>query len=156
MRVDVQKHVCCGGNQKHLTTCNQNLAPDTKDAPHNKRPLGKVNVVLGEEPLLPHSVEVQHNWTDAELYPHSSFTFKPAQPLLVKQGVKRKKRSKEVESQFDENDEYSSSEDEGEVFIRGALNKKKRGLKNISPNTKNPSSIRCRLKKGLNERNSNP
>jgi hypothetical protein len=78
MRADAQKPVCCGGNRKHLTTCHQELVPDTKDAPHDESPRGKVNVVLGEEPLLPHSVEVQHNWTDAELYPHSSFTFKPA------------------------------------------------------------------------------
>jgi hypothetical protein len=127
MRVDVQKLNCCGGYRKHLTTCNQKLAPDTKDAPHDKRPRGKINVVLGEEPLLPHSVEVQHNWTDAELYPHSSFTFKPAQPLPVKQGAKRKERSKEVESESNEDNEYSSFEDEGKVFIRGALNKKKRG-----------------------------
>jgi hypothetical protein len=126
MRVDAQKPVCCGGNWKHLTTCHQKLVPDTRNAPHYERPRGKVNVVLGEEPLLPHSVEVQHNWT-AELYPHSSFTFKPAQPLPIKPGAKRKERSKEVESESDEDDEYSSSEDEGKVFIWGALNKKKRG-----------------------------
>jgi hypothetical protein len=41
---------------------------------------GGINVVTGSEPILPHSVEVQNNWTDAELYPHSSFTFKSAQP----------------------------------------------------------------------------
>jgi hypothetical protein len=81
------------------------------------------------------------------------FTFKPAQPLPVKQGAKRKERSKEVESESDEDDEYSSFEDEGEVFIRGALNKKNGARpRDISPNTENPSSIRCRLKKGLNVR----
>jgi hypothetical protein len=109
-------------------------------------------VVLGEEPLLPHSVEVQHNWTDAELYPHSSFTFKPAQPLPVQQGAKRKERSKEVESESDEDDEYSSSEDEGEVFIRGALNEKKRGApKEYLPKHQepvvNPLSVEERVKR---------
>jgi hypothetical protein len=152
MRVDVQKPVCYGGNWKHLTIGNQKLAPNTKDAPHDKRPRGKVNEVLGEEPLLPHSVEVQHNWTDAELYPHSSFTFKPAQPLPVKQGAKRKERSKEVESESDEDDEYSSSEDKGEVFIRGALNRKKRSApKEYLPKHQepvvNPLSVKERVKR---------
>lgn len=32
-----------------------------------------------------------------------------------------------MESESEEDDEYSSSEDEGEVFIRGAHNKRKRG-----------------------------
>jgi hypothetical protein len=107
MRADAQKPICCGGNWKYLTTCHQKLISNTRDAPHDGRPRGKVYVVLGEEPLLPHSVEVQHNWTDAELYLHSSFTFKPAQPLPVKQGAKRKERLKEVESESDEDDEYS-------------------------------------------------
>jgi hypothetical protein len=124
-RVGIQKNVCCGGYGKHLTACEQKLAQDKERAPKDVRPQGKVNVVLGSEPLLPHSVEVQHNWTDAELYPHSSFTFKPAQPLPVKQGAKRKEKSKDAKSELEEDDEYSSSEDEGEVFIRGALNKKK-------------------------------
>jgi hypothetical protein len=110
-----------------VTACEQKLAQDKERAPEDVRPQGKVNVVLGSEPLLPHSVEVQHNWTDAELYSHSSFTFKPAQPLPVKQGANRKERSKEAESESEEDDEYSSFENEGEVFIWGALNKKKRG-----------------------------
>jgi hypothetical protein len=70
--------------------CEQKLAQDTERTAKNVRLQGKVNVALGSEPLLPHSVEVQHNWTDAELYPHSSFTFKPAQSLPVKPGAKRK------------------------------------------------------------------
>jgi hypothetical protein len=109
-------------------------------------------VVLGSEPLLPHSVKVQHNWTDAELYPHSSFTFKPAQPLPVKPGAKRKERSENAESESEEDDEYSSSEDEGEVFIRGTLNKKKRGTpKEYLPKHRepvvNPLSIEERVKR---------
>jgi hypothetical protein len=87
-------NACCDGYEKHLPTCEQKLAQDNERAPEDVRPQGKVNVVLGSEPLLAHSVEVQHNWTDAELYPHSSFTFKPAQPLPVEQGAKRKKRSR--------------------------------------------------------------
>jgi hypothetical protein len=64
---------------------------------------------------------------DAELYSHSSFTFKPAQPVPAQQGTKQREGAKEVESESEEDDEYSSSEDEEEVFIRGALNKRKRG-----------------------------
>jgi hypothetical protein len=61
--------VCCGGYGKHLTACEQKLAQGRERAPKDERPQGKVDVVLGSEPLLPHSVAVQHNWTDAELYP---------------------------------------------------------------------------------------
>jgi hypothetical protein len=107
---------CCGGYGKHLMACERKLAQGTERAAKDVRLPGKVNVVLGSEPLLPHSVEVQHNWTDAELYPHSSFTFKPAQPLPVKPGAKRKEKSKEAESESEEDDEYSSSEDEEEVL----------------------------------------
>jgi hypothetical protein len=87
MRVDVQKPVCCGSGRllviKSLPQIRRTRLT-TKD--------NLVNVVLGEEPLLPHSVEVQHNWTDAESYPYSSFTLKPGQPLPVKQGAKCKER----------------------------------------------------------------
>jgi hypothetical protein len=116
-RVGVQKNVCCGGYGKHLTECESKLVQGTGRAVMDVQPRGKVNVVLSSEPLLPHSVEVPHNWTEAEHYPHSSFTFKPAQPLPVNQGAKRKERSKDVESESEEDDEYSSSEDEGKVFI---------------------------------------
>jgi hypothetical protein len=132
--------------------CERKLAQDTERAAKDVRVQGKVNVVLGSEPLLPHSVEVQHNWTDAELYPHSSFTFKPAQPLPVKQGAKRKERSKDVESESEEDDEYSSCEDEGEVFIWGALNRKKRGApKEYLPKHRepvvNPLTVEERVKR---------
>jgi hypothetical protein len=102
-------------------------AKNKECAPEDARERGEINVVTGSEPLLPHSVEVQNNWTDAELYPHSSFTFKPAQPVPAHQGTKQREGAKEVESESEDDDEYSSSEDEGEVFNRGALNKKKRG-----------------------------
>jgi hypothetical protein len=143
---------CCGGYGEHLMACERKLAQGTERAAKDVRLPGKVNVVLGSEPLLPHSVEVQHNWTDAELYPHSSFTFKPAQPLPVKPGAKRKEKSKEAESESEEDDEYSSSEDEGEVFIRGALNKKKRGApKEYLPKHRepvlNPLSVEERVKR---------
>jgi hypothetical protein len=132
--------------------CERKLAQETERAAKDVRLQGKVNVVLGSEPLLPHSVEVQHNWTDTELYPHSSFTFKHAQPLLVKPGAKRKERSKDAESESEEDDKYSSSEDEGEVFIRGALNTKKRGApKEYLPNHRepvlNPLSVEERVKR---------
>jgi hypothetical protein len=109
-------------------------------------------VVTGSEPILPHSVEVQNNWTDAELYPHSSFTFKPAQPTPTQQDTKRNKSAKEVESESEDDDEYSSSEDEGEVFIQGALNKKKRGApKEYLPKHRepvlNPLSVEERVKR---------
>jgi hypothetical protein len=100
--------------------CERKLAQDTERRAKDVCLQSKVNVVLGSEPLLPHSVKVQHNWTDAELYPHSSFTFEPAQSLPVKPGTKRKERSKDEESESEEDNEYSSSEDEEEVFIRGA------------------------------------
>jgi hypothetical protein len=97
-------------------------------------------------------VEVQNNWTDAELYSHSSFTFKPAQPTPAQQGTKRNESAKEVETESEDDDEYSSSEDEGEVSIRGALNKKKRGApKEYPPKHKepvlNPLSVEERVKR---------
>jgi hypothetical protein len=97
-------------------------------------------------------VEVQNKWTNAELYPHSSFTFKPAQPTPAEQGTKRNESAKEVESESKDDDEYSSSEDEGEVFIRGALNKKKRGApKEYLPKHRepvlNPQSVEERGKR---------
>jgi hypothetical protein len=36
---------------------------------------GVVNVVLGSDPILPHSVEVQNDWMGSELYPHASCSF---------------------------------------------------------------------------------
>jgi hypothetical protein len=120
--------------------------------PEDARARGGINVVTGSEPILPHSVEVQNNWTDAELYPHSSFTFKPAQPTPTQQDTKRNKSAKEVESESEDDDEYSSSEDEGEVFIQGALNKKKRGApKEYLPKHRepvlNPLSVEERVKR---------
>jgi hypothetical protein len=56
-----------------LTGCTQAPAQDRERAPDDARPQSKVNVVSSSEPLLPHSVEVQHKWTDTELYPDSSF-----------------------------------------------------------------------------------
>jgi hypothetical protein len=115
-------------------------------------PSGQSKCGIGVGALLPHSVEVQHNWTDAELYPHSSFTFKHAQPLPVKEGASRKEKPKDAESESEEDDEYSSSEEEGEVFIRGALNKKKRGApKEYLPKHRelvvNPLSVEERVKR---------
>jgi hypothetical protein len=57
-----------------------------------------------------------------------------------------------MESESEDDDEYSSSEDEGEVFIRGALNKKKRGApKEYLPKHKepviNPLSVEERVKR---------
>jgi hypothetical protein len=108
--------------------------------------------VTGSEPILPHSVEVKKNWTDAELYPHSSFTFKPAQPTPAQQGAKRNEGAGEVEFESEDDDKYSSSEDDGEVFIRGALNKKKRGApkKYFSKHREpviNPLSVEERVKR---------
>jgi hypothetical protein len=152
IRVGAQRKDCCGGYGNHVMACERRLAQGTERAAKDVRLQGKVNVVLGFEPLLPHSIEVQHKWTDAELYPHSSFTFKPAQPLPVKPRAKRKERSKDAESESQEDDEYSSSEDEGEVFIRGALNKKKRGApKEYLPKHRepvlNPLSVEERVKR---------
>jgi hypothetical protein len=126
-RVSVPKNECYGGYGKHLTDCTQASAKDRGRRLNDARVLGKVNVVSGSEPLLPHSVEVQNNWTEQELYPHPAFTFKPAQSTPIKTGNERQEKSDQVESESEEDDEYSSSEDEGEVFIRGALNKRKRG-----------------------------
>jgi hypothetical protein len=109
-------------------------------------------VVTGSEPLLPHSVEVQNNWTDAKLYSHSLFTFKPAQPVPAQQGTKQREGAKEVEFESEEDDEYYSLEDEGEVFIRGALNKRKWGApKEYLPKHRetvlNPMSVEERFKR---------
>jgi hypothetical protein len=88
------KHECCGGYGKHLTGCTQASAQNKERVPEDARTRGGINVVTGSEPILPHSVEVQNNWTDAELYPHSSFTFKPAQPTPAQQGTKRNESAK--------------------------------------------------------------
>jgi hypothetical protein len=150
-RLGAQKNEGCGfGN--NLMACEQRLVQDEECPLSEARPQGKANVVLGSEPLPPYSVEVQHNWTDAELYPHSSFTFKPAQPLPVKQGASRKEKPRDAESESEEDDEYSSSEEEGEVFNRGALNKKKRGApKEYLPKHRepvvNPLSVEERVKR---------
>jgi hypothetical protein len=148
----VAKNQCCGGYGKHLTGCAQASAQNKKRAPEDARARGKIKVVTGSEPLLPHSVEVQNNWTDAELYPHSLFTFKPAQHVPAQQGTKQREGAKEVESESEEDDEYSSSEDEGEVFNRGALNKKKRGApKDYLPKHRepvlNPMSVEERVRR---------
>jgi hypothetical protein len=57
-----------------------------------------------------------------------------------------------VESESEKDDEYSSSEDEGEVFIQGALNKRKRGApKEYLPKHRepviNPLSVEKRVKR---------
>jgi hypothetical protein len=127
-RRNVAKNQCCGGYGKHLTGCAQASVQNKERALEDARARGEINVMTGFEPLLPHFVEVQNNWMDAELYPHSLFTFKPAQPVPAQQGTKQREGAKEMESESEEDDEYSSSEDEGEVFIQGALNKKKRGV----------------------------
>jgi hypothetical protein len=67
-------------------------------------------------------------------------------------GAKRKEKSREAESESEEDDEYSSSKDEGEVFIRGALNKKKHGApKEYLPKHRepvvNPLSVEERVKR---------
>jgi hypothetical protein len=136
---------CCGGFGKHLMNCPQGIIRSKEGLPEDARLPGKINVVLRAEPLLPHFVKIQHIWTESELYPHSSFTFKPAQPTSA--GAKRKEKSGEAE----EDDEYSSSEDEGEVFIRGALNIKKSGAsKEYLPKHRepvvNPLSVEERVK----------
>jgi hypothetical protein len=151
-RGNVAKNECCGGYGKHLTGCIQASAQNKERVPQDARAKGGINVVTGSEPILPHSVEVQNKWTNAELYPHSSFTFKPAQPTPAQQGFKRNECSKEVESESEDDDEYSSSEDEGEVFIRGALNKKKRGApKQYHPKHRapvlNPMSVEERVER---------
>jgi hypothetical protein len=151
-RGNVAKNQCCGGYGKNLTGCAQASAQNKERAPEDARARGEINVVTGSEPLLPHSVEVQNNWTDAELYPHSSFTLKPAQPVPAQQGTKQREGAKEVESESEEDDDYSSSKDEGEIFIRGALNKKKRGApieylpKHREP-VLNPMSVEERVKR---------
>jgi hypothetical protein len=151
-RGNVPKNECCGGYGKHLTGCPRAPAQNGDRVLNNVSSQGKVNVVSGSKPILPHSVEIQNNWTDGELYPHSSFTFKPAQPIPAQQGTKSKEGSEEVESESEEDDKYSSSEDEGEVFIRGILNKKKRNApKEYLPKHKepvlNPLSVEERVKR---------
>jgi hypothetical protein len=84
---------------------------------------------------LPHSVAVQHNRAEAELYPNCSFTLKPTHPTPVKQAEKKGDKQMPVEMESKEDHEYSSSEDDGEVFIRGAfLKRKRKGPKEYLPN----------------------
>jgi hypothetical protein len=149
----VAKNQCCGGYGKHLTGCAQASTQNKERAPEDARPRGEINVVTGSEPLLPHSVKVQNNWTDGELYPHSSFTFKPSQPVPAQQGTKQREGAKEVESESEEDDEYSSSEDEREVCIQGARTRRNMvRLKNIFQSTGSRFSIQCLLRNGLNAR----
>lgn len=76
--MNVPKTECCAGYDKHLMGCTHASAQDKGRVLDDACSDGKVNEVLGSEPLLPHSVKVENNWTDKELYPHSAFTFKPA------------------------------------------------------------------------------
>jgi hypothetical protein len=67
-------------------------------------------------------------------------------------GNERQEKSNQAELESEEDDEYSSSEDEGEVFIRGALNKRKRGApKEYLPKHRepvlNPLSVEERVKR---------
>lgn len=53
----------------------------------------------------------------------------------MKQAENKGDKQMPVETESEEDDEYSSSEDDGEVFIRGALFKRKRkGSKEYLPN----------------------
>jgi hypothetical protein len=85
--------------------CPQGIIRSKESLPEDALLPGKVDVVLGAEPVLPHSVVVQHNWTESKLYPHSSFIFKLAQPTAV--GAKLKEKTGEAESELEEDDEYS-------------------------------------------------
>jgi hypothetical protein len=152
----VPRNDCCGWYGKHFPGYAQATAQDRERASNGARPQGVVDVVSGSEPILPHSVEVQHNWTDAELSPHSSSKSaeqaEPAEPIFVKPSNERRQdQSNQVESELEEDDENASSEDKGEVFIRGALNKRKRGApKEYLPKHKepvvNPLSVEERVK----------
>jgi hypothetical protein len=71
----VPRNDCCGWYGKHFPGCAHATAQDRERTPNGARPQGVVNVVLGSEPILPHSVEVQDDWMDSELYPHSSCSF---------------------------------------------------------------------------------
>jgi hypothetical protein len=74
----VPQHDCCGWYGQHFPGCANASAQDRERAPNVARPQGVVNVVTGSEPILPHSVEVQPDWDDSELYPHTEYSFKPA------------------------------------------------------------------------------
>jgi hypothetical protein len=85
---------------------------------------------------------------DAGLYPHSLFTFKPAQPVLVQQGTEQREGAKEVESESEEDDGRMRER----LFIRGVQNKKKRGApKEYLPKHRepviNPLSVEERVKR---------
>jgi hypothetical protein len=66
---------CCGWYGKHFPGCAQATAQDRGRAPAGARPQGVLNVVLGSDPILPHSLEVQNHWMDSELFPHASCSF---------------------------------------------------------------------------------
>jgi hypothetical protein len=71
----VPRNDCCGWYGKHFPCCAQATAQDRERAPTGARPQGVVNVVLGSDPILSHSVEVQNDWMDSELYPYASCSF---------------------------------------------------------------------------------
>jgi hypothetical protein len=54
----IPRNDCCGWYGKHFPGCAQATAQDGERAPTGARPQGVVNVVLGSDPILPHSVEV--------------------------------------------------------------------------------------------------
>jgi hypothetical protein len=74
----VPRYDCCGWYGQHFPGCANATAQDRERAPNAVRPQGVVNVATGFEPILPHSVEVQPDWSDSTLYPHTKDSFKSA------------------------------------------------------------------------------
>jgi hypothetical protein len=72
------RHDCCHWYGRHFPGCANATAQDRKRAPNAVRPQGVVNVATGFEPILPHSVEVQPDWSGSTLYPHTEGSFKSA------------------------------------------------------------------------------
>jgi hypothetical protein len=92
----VPHHDCCVWYGRHFPGCANAPAQDRERAPNAVRPQGVVNVVTGFEPILPHSVEVQPDWNDSTLYPHTERSFEPAPVIEPDQSKTLKGRCEHV------------------------------------------------------------
>jgi hypothetical protein len=119
--------------------------PSTESSWTGRQP-GQANVfqVIGD-PINPARVEIQSNWREEVLYPPSVCTLKVNVPVHTVPPVARarpplkenQKKNPEKESlplpiidafsdDFDDEQAYSSSDEEGEVYIRGKMGKKRK------------------------------
>jgi hypothetical protein len=141
------KHECCGWYGSHHYCCRNH--PQNPAAPGKQQRQAHVPQIIGE-PTNPDSVEIQSNWHEDDLYPPSVCTLEVNVPVQTVPPVARaeppckenqkknpEKKNPEKESlplpiidafsdDSDDEQPYSSSDEESEVYIRGNMGKKRK------------------------------